>query len=271
MVGPGYLDILDIRLVAGVEFEFRDEPGDVRVAVLNRALAERLWPGEAAVGRSLTFEDGTKATVVGLAETAKYRFPGEDARPFVYLAYRQDPTARTRIIVKHRPGAAPSMAEVRTLVRDVAPDLPVLQWESMDRAIALSLLPQRMAAWIAGTLGFVGLILTALGIYGVVSYSVNTRSRELGLRMCLGASPGRVMTSVVGDGVGLVVAGIVVGLIMAFGATRFVSGIVFGISTLDPVTFLGIPMLLTLVALVASGLPARRVTRINPADALRAE
>jgi predicted permease len=268
-VGPGYFRTLGIPLLAGRGFGDGDRAGAPPVAVVNAALAERFWPGESAVGRRLVRKDGTGLTVVGVAAPGKYRFPGEDPTPFVYLPYAQDPTVRaTFLLATDGPPEALAPA-IRRELRAAEPGLPLLSLEPLPQAIAISVLPQRMAASVAGALGLVGLVLAALGLYGVVAHSVSGRVRELGVRLSLGARHGDLVRMVVGDGMKLALAGVAAGLVLALLATRFLESLLFGVEPADPLTFGVVAAFLAGVALLASWLPARRVAAIDPTIAMR--
>jgi predicted lysophospholipase L1 biosynthesis ABC-type transport system permease subunit len=216
-------------------------------------------------------EDGTGLTVVGVAAPGKYRFPGEDPTPFVYLPYAQDPTVRaTFLLATDGPPEALAPA-IRRELRAAEPGLPLLSLEPLPQALAISVLPQRMAASVAGALGLVGLVLAALGLYGVVAHSVSGRVRELGVRLSLGARHGDLVRMVVGDGMKLALAGVAAGLVLALLATRFLESLLFGVEPADPLTFGAVALFLAGVALLASWLPARRVTAIDPTIAMRGD
>lgn len=270
-VGPGYFRTMGVRLVAGRGIEEGDRADSLPVAVVNTTLAERLWPGESALGRRLLREDGTGLTVVGVAAAGRYRFPGEEPTPFVYLPYAQDPTARATLLLATE--GPPELVEpaIRRELRAAEPDLPVLSLEPLERAIAISVLPQRMAAAVAGVLGLIGLVLAALGLYGVVAQSVSGRVRELGVRLSLGARHRDLVRMVVGDGMKLAGAGVVAGLVLALLVTRFLESLLFGVGAADPLTFAAVAAFLLGVAFLASWLPARRVAAIDPTVAMRGD
>lgn len=270
-VGPGYFEALEIPLLSGRGFRESDREDSRPVAVVNTEMAERFWPDGDAIGREFLREDGSGVTIVGVARTGKYRFPGEDPTPFIYLSYAQAPTVRTTVLLRTRGEPEALAPAIRREVWAMAPDLPIQELQPLREAISISVLPQRMAASVAGVLGLIGLVLAGLGIYGIVAYAVSRRARELGVRLCLGAERSDLMASVIWDGLKLAGAGIALGLGLAFFVTRFLESFLFGVEANDPLTFGGISLLLVLIALLACYVPARSVVRIEPVVAAKAE
>ncbi|RPJ60292.1 MAG: FtsX-like permease family protein, partial [Acidobacteria bacterium] len=273
VVTPAYHRTLGIRLAAGRTFDAGDRTGQAAVAIVNETLARRLWPGESAVGKRLIAggpADEVDLEVVGVAHDLKYRSLGEQPRPFVYVPLAQRWMPRFSLIVR-RDRDASVIPDVRAIVRALDPHLPIVNSQALTSYVAIGLLPQRVAFAVASCLGMVGLFLAAIGIYGVTAYSVTRRTREIGLRMALGATQGEVVRLVVGQGIGMAAAGVVFGVGLGLAGGQALRGLLYGIGPADPITYLGAASLFTLVALAATGGPARRAARVEPAVALRSE
>jgi hypothetical protein len=211
----------------------------------------------------------TTLTVVGVAPDAQVDTLGARVRPMVYVAIKQRYRSRLSLLVKSASGG--TIPHVRALVRELEPNLPVTTAMPLEQVTAVGLIPQRVAGAVAASLGVVVLLLAAIGIYGVTSYSVNRRTREIGIRMALGADRATVLRLVVRQGVVLTGLGIVLGLAAGAAGAQLLRSLLFGVSALDPVAFGGAALLFGVVSLAASYLPARRATRVDPMFALRAE
>lgn len=269
-VAPGFFETLGAPLVAGRDFGEGDRAGERQVAVVSRAMAELFWPGREAVGRRF-FHGQREVEVVGVAEDLKIRRLSEDPRPYFYRPFAQEPGLRMDLLVRRAAGAAPLAAAIRGEVRALSREAPVVLLLPLRRVIALALLPQRLAGSTAGALGLVGLVLAAVGLYGVTAFSVSRRTREIGLRMTLGARPADVLRMVLGQGLRLAVLGVALGTAGALAATRLLKGLLHGVSPADPLTYGVIAAFLVATALVASYLPARRAARLDPMATLRWE
>jgi len=207
--------------------------------------------------------------VVGVARDAKYRTIGERQQPFLYHPAAQAYEHITWLLVKPRGPSA--LTEVRTLLREMNPNLPVLRASTLLDMAAFTLLPQRLATWLSGVVATIGVFLASIGIYGLASYHVGRRTREIGIRMALGALRSQIMRSVVGRSALLASAGVAAGLFAASLLTRLLSGMLYGIEPLDPLSFIGSSAVFVAVVIVASFVPARRAASVNPVDALRAD
>jgi predicted permease len=271
-VTPGYFATMGIPLVRGRDFAESDRVGAGDVAVLNEAFAAALFPGQDAVGRTLTTDDRV-VTIIGVARNAKYRSLGEPQRNFIYVPFAQRYMGRTSLLVKTTtPGAVTSVASpIRRLVQEVDARLPVLRQQTMEEQTATSLFPQRVALYVSGGLGTVALLLALLGIYGVTAFSVSQRTREIGVRVALGAQRSHVLGLVLRQGVVLAVVGVVVGSLAAFGATRLIASLLYGVPPTDVVAFGAAAIALGVAAVVASWVPARRAAGVDPIVALRNE
>jgi predicted permease len=270
VVDPGYLETLGIPLVAGRGFTDADREGAAPVAVVNQTMAASLWPGESPVGKTLRM-GGSDVEVVGVARDAKYESYRDDKVSYAYLPYAQEGRVATTVLVRARGEAGTALAALRREVRALDPNVALERPSLLTDLLDFSLFPQRMAAAMIGTFGLLGLLLASVGLYGIVAYHVAQRSREIGVRMALGARAADVLRMVVRQGLTLVALGMVIGLVAAFALTRLLSGLLFGVSAADPVTYLGVVLLLGGIALLATYFPARRASRVDPMEALRTE
>jgi putative ABC transport system permease protein len=273
-VSAGYFETLASPIVAGRPLGGADRMDGPPAAVVSAAFATRFWPGEDALGRSFEIgrapEERRTVAVVGVAADVKVISVDEAPTPFVYLPLAQQPLRRVTLLVRGD-GRAPAIATLRAEVDALDPELPVLSAMPLDDVVAAALLPQKIAAAAAGLLGLVGLGLAAVGLYGLIAFSVARRVRELGVRMALGAGRRQVAWLVTRRGVFLALAGVVPGLLLSLVLSRALTGLLHGLDPADPVTYLAIGALLIATALAASWLPARRAARIDTVAALRRE
>jgi predicted permease len=273
VVEPGFFNTLKIRLIAGRDFDERDTRAAPRVAIVSETFVQQAWPSRDPVGQRLiqqTPEGTSELTVIGVAGDAQMVWLGSAPRPFIYVANAQQSMSEMWVIVRNR-SAASTIPQVRALVADLNRNLPVTEALPLSDVTAIGLVPQRIVASVAGTLGVIGLLLAAIGIYGVTAYAVGRRTREIGIRIALGADERRVLTLVVRQGLVLAGIGVTIGIAVAGAASRLLESLLFGVRGLDPVTFAGAALLFALVALSASYLPARRAARVDPMVALRSE
>jgi len=275
-VTPGHFRTLGIPLVVGRDFDARDRAQAAAVVIVNETLARRFWPGENPIGkrlRELTDRGAPRPwfEVVGVARDSKYATVGEDPKPFMYRPMAQDYTPAGTVMVKTRGNAADALPLVRAAVADIDPNMALFSVMTLDSATSISLLPVKVAATVAGTLGVLALILGAIGLYGVMSYLVRQRTREIGIRMALGAERGTVVGLVTGHGMRWTGIGLVVGLAASFAVAKLIGGFLYGVGPADPTAFVGIALLLIGTAYVACYIPARRASRIDPLVALREE
>ena len=269
-VTPGFFGAAGVRILQGRNFNEADAPDAAGVAIVSEALAARFWPGENALGR--TFRRGdTDYTVVGIARDAKVRSLGEAPRPFIYRPYDQAFSSGMTMVATTTGDDQQALLDVLTLARQKEPELLVTQTLTMYRHLGVSLLPHRLSAVIISAFGVLALLLASIGLYGVVSYAVATRSREVGIRIALGADPKKVVTMLTGGGLRLVAVGTVLGLSAAFALAQLLGSLLYGIPSSDPVSFLAVPALLVAVSFLAAWIPARRASLINPVRALKAD
>ena len=274
VVSPGYFETIQMRIVDGRAFRASDREGSPWVAIVNETFARQAWPGQSAVGR--TFMQRTDDTneraveVVGVARDAKYRYISSAPAPFIYVPMAQQPTSEMQFYVRHVPGRQVAR-EIRTAMAQVEPDVPVIMLQSFEDAAAIGLLPQQLAAWIAGTVGTIGVFLAALGLYGLMAFIVAQRTREIAIRMALGASSQAVRAMVLRQAGTLAAIGGVIGLVLAGGIGTLAQSLLVGVPPIDPIAFGGTAMLFAVVLAVAAWSPARRAATTDPATALRAE
>ncbi|HEU4629931.1 MAG TPA: ABC transporter permease [Gemmatimonadaceae bacterium] len=270
VVTPGYLELLRIPLLAGRDFTAADREGAPDVAIINETLARTLWPGQQAVGRTFVNDDRV-VTVVGVTRDAKYRSLAQEPRGFVYVPFAQRYFPRVILVTRGAPDAPSPAPAVRRMVADLDAALPIVDQLTLEERTAMVTFPQRVALYVAGSLGVVALLLAVLGIYGVTAYSVARRTRELGIRVALGATRGGVLRLVLREGALLAGVGALIGLAAAAALTRLLAGLLYGVPPLDPLAFGGAAVLLALAALAAAYLPARRAAAVDPTIALRSE
>ncbi len=269
-VTTGYFEAMGIPIVRGRSFERPDEGGGTHVVIVNQAFADRYWPGLDPIGRRLR-QGGEWLNVVGVTSTGKYGALNEAPTPVVYrvLGEGRDFLLTTHIRLTRSPRAM--VPELRAAFAAVGRDIPFLDVRTMAEHMGASMFTRRMAAWMLAAFGGVALVLSSLGIYGVLTHLVSRRTREIGVRLALGASRGEVMGMVLRRAGRQVAAGLVFGAGLAFAAGRLLQSQLLGVSPADPPTYLSIGLLLAGVALVASWLPARRAARVDPMVALRCD
>jgi predicted permease len=275
IVEPGYFATLRMPLIAGRDFSDADRKGTQRVAIIGEGASQRFWPGQNAVGKYVVQERAGVSTtlqVIGVARDQKYgSLIDSTTGVYVYLPLQQDYLAGWTMIVARTTHGQRITDEIRALVASMNPNLPVMTAQTAEDYTALALMPQRIAVSVSGSLGIVGLLLAAIGIYGVTAYAVTRRTREIGIRIALGAERADVVGMVLRQGMSLVVIGSAIGLILAAAASRLLTTLLFGIPPLDPVTFGGAALLFAAIGLAACYVPTRRATRINAMEALRYE
>jgi predicted permease len=269
--GPGYFAAMGTRLVQGRDFTAADGPGAPQVAVVNQAFVRQYLGDGTAIGTRLGRggNDPLTIEIVGVAEDGRYRTLGEAVRPFVWLAADQNAAGFTTLVVHAGGDLAAVRRAVAAAVAEIEPDAAVTNVASAEEHLAFALLPQRAGAWLLGLFGLLGLALAALGIYGVMAYAVSRRSREIGIRLALGARPGDVVRMVVRQGMRVAAIGAVIGFATAAGVSRLLGFLLFDVAPLDVPTFAGVAAVVASVTLLANWLPARRTARVDPVRALR--
>jgi predicted permease len=267
-VGPGYFDVTGIEIVRGRALDERDRPGATPATVINETLAERLWPGEDPVGRILP-RGGM--VVVGVARDATYAALGETPLPQAYVPVLQSYMADLRFFARAGSDAAALAGPVQAELRRIEPRLAFEIVTTLESVVDDELARYEVSAVLVGLFGAIALLLAAAGLYGVVSFLVSRRTREIGVRMALGADRGQVAARVLGSALRLAALGVVIGLAGAAALRGFTESLLFGVDPGDPLPLLGASLVLLAVTAIAAAGPARRATRVDPLDALRAD
>ena len=270
VVDANYLSAVRVPIVSGRGFLTSDTPASEWVVVVNETLARRLWPGESPLGQQLKLADGARV-VVGVARDGKYRSLDEAPAAYAFLPSAQHYSSSMTIHVRARGRMDAALAALRTDVAALDRNVAVERPRALATDLDLYFLPQRVAAFVIGIFGLVGLALAGVGIYGIVAYDVARRTRELGIRLALGARGTDLVMSVLVRGGAIVGVGIAIGLPVALVVARLATGFLYGIRVLDPLTFFAAPAVLGLIALGVSYVPARRAALVDPAISLRVE
>ena len=274
IVSPEYFDTLRMRLVDGRAFRDADRDGAPLVAIVNETFARQAWPGQPAIGRTFMLEQSENeeraVEVVGVAADAKNRYISSAPAPFIYVPMAQQPSSQIEFYIRHAPGRQVG-AEVRAAMAQVEPAVPVIMLQSFEDAAAIGLLPQKLAAWIAGSVGTIGIFLAALGLYGLMAFLVTQRTREIAIRMALGASERSVRTMVLKQAGTLAAIGGAIGVVLAGVIGTLAQSLLVGVSAVDPISFTATALMFAVVLAIAAWGPARRAATTDPATALRAE
>jgi putative ABC transport system permease protein len=270
LVSAGFLRTMGMPLEAGRFIEPTDRDGVERVAVVNRALASRYWPDEQPLGRRI-FLGTNPVTIVGIVGDVHHRSLQEEPRGQMYLPYEQYTGRRMTVVLKSAGNPTALVPLLREAVAALDPNLPLSRIATMDALMAESLALPRMITLLMGAFAAAALLLAAIGIYGLMAYTVTLRTREFGVRMALGAGSRDVLGLVLGQAVRVAVVGIVVGAVASYGAARLIATLLFGVTASDIPTFGATALLLGFIALLASYVPARRAIRVDPVAALRSE
>ena len=271
-ITPGYFDTLRIPLIEGRIFNDSDRKETAAVAVVNQAMAKHFWPNEDALGKRFHFfGDPTLRQIVGIVHNSVIIAIGEEPQPLIYLPMTQEysPFASLQVRTSGSPEAV--IATARGQIQSLDRNLALTNIQTIGEIMNQGLWAPRMGAALLALFGGIALILAAVGVYGVLSYSVNQQTHEIGIRMALGAEAPHVLRLIVGQGLRLAVAGLLLGVIVALAAMRVLSTLLYGVSAHDPVTFLAVAVVLTAVALLACYIPAHRATKVDPIIALRYE
>ncbi|MGH9203095.1 MAG: ABC transporter permease, partial [Vicinamibacterales bacterium] len=274
VVSPDYFQTLSIPIVDGRAFTSADREGAPDVAIINETFAKRAWPGRSAIGQRviqrLSETKERPMEVVGVAKDGKYAYISDVDHNFIYVPMAQHPASEINFFVKRAEGR-PVAQDVRTAFAQVEPSVPILMMQSFDDATAIGLIPHKLAAWIAGSVGLIGVFLAALGLYGLMAFLVTQRTREIAIRMALGASHGDMRSMVLKQAARLSVTGGIVGLALAGAIGVLFKTLLVGVTPVDPLSFGGTALLFAIVLAIACWTPARRAATTDPAVALRSE
>jgi predicted permease len=272
VVSEEYLRAMRISLVSGRDFLVSDDLSSRNVIIVNELLGHALWPDQDPLGKTLLLWGETELDVVGVVRGMRHLTPEQEPMPEIFFPIRQQRDAsRVHLVVRGGSSLASAITTVRRVLAPLASDLPLNEFHVMQDMIDKTTAPRRfLVMLLAGFAGF-ALILASLGIYGVISYSVNQRRHEIGIRSALGASPTDLQKRVLVETLGLAAVGMVLGLCAAWALARALQGLLFGVTSSDPFTFVLAPVVILMVAALAGYLPARRAAKMDPVAALRAE
>ncbi|HEV2834734.1 MAG TPA: ABC transporter permease, partial [Pyrinomonadaceae bacterium] len=277
-VSANYLKAMNIPLRQGRYFDKRDNETSMRVAIINETMARQYWPGENALGRRFNIgdpNDGEWMEIVGIVADVRQMGLDEPVKAEMYLPYRQVPDwawFTPRDLAIRTTGETSSLVgSVRQIVREVDPDQPISNIATMSEVLGVEAGQRRTGMIMLVAFAGLALLLASLGIYGVLAYFVTQHTNEIGVRMALGANRRNILTLVLKKGMGLTLLGVAIGVAASFALTRLMSSLLFGVKASDPLTFVTVPLLLAIVALVACWIPARRAAKVDPMVALRYE
>ncbi|MDP9099961.1 MAG: ABC transporter permease [Verrucomicrobiota bacterium] len=271
-VSPDYFRAMGIAL-RGRDFTEQEEKPENRVAIVNETFARKFFPGQEAIGKRFNFNRPDKPfwEIIGVCGDGKYNSLGEEQKPALFRPQLRDYNTSVALVVRTHGDSRAVLAAMQREMRSLDPTLPLYGVKTLTEHMKIPLFPARMAVGVLGSFGVLALVLAAVGIYGVMSYVVAGRTREIGLRMALGARTSNVRRLILRQGMTLAMIGSVIGLGIAVLATRFLKSVLYGVDAMDPTTFLGVTLLLAAVALLACWIPALRASRVDPMVALRSE
>jgi predicted permease len=274
VVGPGFFAVMNLPLILGRPFSPQDTKTSPKVAVISEELARRFYPDTSPLGKRFRMGRSGKEEemeVIGVVKDSKYRSLIERPQPMAYYPYSQQNwyLGNFEVGFSGEPGAI--VSAVRQAIKDVNRNLPIAEVAMFSEQVDRSLVQQKLIARLSSIFGLLALLLAAIGLYGVISYSVTQRTREIGIRMALGAGRRNVLRLVLGQGAKLTLIGALAGLGAAWALTRWIESLLFGVSPTDLVTFVMIALLLMIVALLACYIPARRAAKVDPMVSLRIE
>jgi predicted permease len=272
-VSTGYFRTMGVSILEGRGFTDDDRVDTPRVAVVNETFARRFWPGESAVGKTFRTRgsDGPVFQIVGVSTDHKVLTLSEPPTPFLHVARVQRPNSYTAIIARTRGDSALLLRDMRREMLALEPNLVFIENQTMEAEVDATLLPMRASAWLVGGVGLVAMLLAAIGLYGVIAYSVARRTREIGIRMALGARPKSVIRLVLRQGLLVAAAGLAGGCLLAAIAARLIAGALYGVSAADPVSWASAAVVLLAASALANLIPAWRAARVTPSEALRTE
>jgi putative ABC transport system permease protein len=276
IVSPRFSSLIGVPLERGRDINDSDTAETPSVAVINQAMARTYWPGQDAIGKQVGFGVPTMplVTIVGIVADSKQASLRETPGPCMYIPYQQkpwSPMSAMHFVIRTKADSAQIVSDAQNALHSIDADVPVGKATTLATLLDESLTPARFAMFLLAGLAAAALVLACVGLYGVVSYSVAQRTQEIGIRIALGAQPASIMQMVLGQGARLAAMGIVIGLAVALGVTRLMASFLYGVKTTDPLTFVAVSLLLLVVALAASYVPARRAMRVDPMVTLRFE
>jgi len=271
-ISPDYFRTMEIPL-RGRDFTESEDKPESRVAIVNETFARRFFPGRDAIGGRFNFSGPDKPywEVIGVAADGKYNSLAEDPKAAFYRPLIRDYSTNATLVARTTGNSTAAVASLRSELQRMDPALPLYNVQTLSEHMGVPLFPFRMAATVLGSFGILAIVLAAIGLYGVMSYVVASRTREIGVRMAIGAAKRDVLLLIVKQGMTLAIIGLAIGLLIAIGVAQLMSKILFGVSPVDVITFAGVTALLGVVAIVACYIPARRAMKVDPLVALRYE
>jgi putative ABC transport system permease protein len=277
-ITPGFFPTVGARFLAGRNFTDADDANHPIVLIVDDMLARRAWPGESAIGKKLEIESLSRkdnprmfAIVVGVVAHLRFHDLTRDVREQIFIPHAQEPFGQVGVVLKTPGDPSGVMKQVAQQVRTLDPGIAIRNLQPLESYVDDARAPMRFNLILIGIFGAIALTLAAVGLYGVMAYSVTQRSHELGIRIAVGASPRDILRLVLGQGIRMTLLGAAIGLVASLAVTRALSSLLFGVSATDPVTFIVVPVVLAFVAILACYLPARRAMRVDPIIALRYE
>lgn len=270
--GPDFFHTLQTKIIEGRDFNERDTPTSPKVVIVNQALARMLFPNEDALGKRVWQSPGAPAwQIVGIVEDGKYESLNDEHKPVIFWPLYQRYNSTTTLVARSQFPADQLVAMLRSTVRQMDPTLPLSDAGTLESHLALQLIPARAAATTLGGFGLLAVVLVAIGVYGAMAYAVARRTREIGIRMAIGASRANVLSLVIERSLAVLAAGTACGLAAALAVSRFFGAVLYGVSPKDPLTYVAVILLIAIVALIACFVPAQRAMAVDPANALRQE
>ena len=270
MITEGYFETMGIDLLEGRTFTRQDDDSASPMIIINKRFADRFWPGESAVGKIVRTASEDRQ-VIGVVQSGKYRSLGEEPLEYMFLPHREIFSFDMALVARTRTDPNAVLNQIRQTVRTLDAEMPIFDVRTFEDHMGLALLPARLGGFVLGLFGILGLVLAAVGIYGVMAYSVAQRQRELGLRVALGANRGSVVSQVLGEGLKLALFGTAIGLVGAVLVARAVRSLLYSTNAFDPMTFGLVPVVLVAVAALAVYFPARRASGVDPMRVLKVE
>jgi putative ABC transport system permease protein len=269
IVGSGYFETLNIPIVLGRGFS--DDDASRRVAIVNEAMVRALFPDENPLGKTLNSGPGLTYEIIGVAKDSPYNNLGKAAEPYLYLSLYQRETDAVSLLIRTSVEPKSMIAGVQREIKELGGDLPIFDFKTLDELAKGQMRAVKAGAGLLGLLSFIGILVAAIGIYGVTSYAFNQRRREIGIRISLGAQRTDVLKLIMKEGITLALVGILIGAMLVAGMMYFISSLLFGVSTIDPLVFVVVAALLSLVAIGASLVPGMTAAKSDPVEALRHE
>jgi predicted permease len=273
IVSADYFKTMGVPIVEGRAFADADRPDTPRVAVVNETFVRRYWPGQSAIGKTFRTRgsEGPLFEIVGVSADHKVLTLSERPTPFVHISRSQRPSSYAAIIARTRGDAGALLRDMRRELLALDPNLVFVENQTMEAEVDATLFPMRASAWLVSGVGLVAMLLAAIGLYGVIAYSVARRTREIGIRVALGAQPGAVVGLVMRQGLIVALAGLITGSLLAAVAARVIAGALYGVSAADPVSWLAAAAVMLVASAFANLVPAWRAAHVDPCEALRTE